>query len=240
MEKITLPVKTRKETKKLVKKLREQGQIPAVLYGHKIKPKNLSVGYNQFEKIYKEAGESSLIDLIVDKEKPFKALIQEVQYDPFKGKIIHVDFHQVRMDEKITTTIPIKLIGESPAVKELGGTLVTSLDEIEIECLPNDLVHEIEVDVSSLKTFDDLIHIKDLKIPSRIKVLKNEDEVVVSVTPPRTEEELKELEQVPEAVAEAEAEAKAAEEGAEEVEGAGEKAESTEEKAPEKKSEDKK
>jgi len=220
MKNLSLIVKTRKETKKSVNNLRKLGQIPAVLYGHKIKSINLSVAANIFDKVYKEAGESSLIDLVIDEEKPVKTLIQEVQLDPIKNKIIHIDFYQVRMDEKITATLPIELVGEAPVVKELGATLVTSLDEIEIECLPADLIHEINVEVSGLKTFDDLIHVKDLNIPSTIKVLNNKDEVVVSVTPPRTEEELKELEKASVEIAEAEKEAKA-----EEVEEEGEEAE---------------
>lgn len=209
MGNLTLSVQTRKELKKSVKKIREQGQIPAVLYGHNVKPRNLAVAYTPFQKIYQQAGESTLIDVTVDKEKPVKVLIQEVQYDPVKSRIIHVDFHQVRMDEKITAAIPIKFVDEAPAVKELGGTLVTNLHEIKVKCLPNDLIHEIEVDISSLKTFDDLIHVKELKIPGTIEILENSDEVVASVTPPRSEEELKELEQAPKAVVEAEAAAKA-------------------------------
>jgi len=228
MNSITLKVNLRKETKKKVKELRQQGTIPGVLYGHKIKSRNVSIKYSEFEKVYNTAGESSLVDLVIEEEKPVKVLIQEVQLDPVKSNYIHADFHQVRMDEKITTTIPVEFIGESSAVKEHGGMLVTSLDEIEIECLPGDLIHEIEVDITQLKTFDDIIYIKDLKIPETIKALQSEDEAIVSVIPPRTEEELKELDKAPEEVADAEAEIKA--EGEEEEAEGEEQKDSSEEK----------
>lgn len=183
---------------KKVKKLREKNLIPAVLYGKDVEPQNLSVQYLPFQKIYNEAGESSLIDLAIGDRVPVKVLIHGVQKNPVSGKFIHVDFWQVKMTEKITAEIEVKFVGESPAVKELGGVLVKGLDTIKVECLPQDLIHEIEVDISPLKTFEDLIHVKDIKFPSGIEVLENPDEVVASVAPPRTEEELKELEGKPE------------------------------------------
>ncbi|MBU1164952.1 50S ribosomal protein L25 [Patescibacteria group bacterium] len=195
MQSYSLKATTRKETKKKVSQLREQGQIPAVLYGHKIKTKNLTLAFNDFKKVYEKAGESALIDLVVDEDKSVKTLVQDVQYDVTKDKIIHVDLHQIKMDEEITTFIPIKVVGESPAVKGLGGTLVTTLDEIEIECLPGNLIHEIELDISRLKTFDDMIHIKDLKVPETIKILKEPEEVVMSIMAPRSEEEMEAMEE---------------------------------------------
>ncbi|RJR31692.1 50S ribosomal protein L25 [Candidatus Parcubacteria bacterium] len=209
MENLSLNVNSRTDLKKRVKKIREQGKIPAVLYGRKIKAKNLFVDYSPFAKLYQRAGESSLIDLVIDQGKPFKVLIQDVQRDPVKDTIIHVDFHQVKMDEKITATVPIKFVGDSAAVKNLGGTLVTNLDEIEIECLPGDLIHEIEVDISGLKTFNDLVHVKDFKLSDKVKILASPDDVVASITEPRSEEELKALDQASKAVAQAEEEAKA-------------------------------
>jgi large subunit ribosomal protein L25 len=164
------------------------------LYGHQIKSQPLSVNLQEFERVFQKAGASTLVDLKIDNGETKKVIIHEPQIDPITNQPIHVDLYQVKMSEKITTEIPLKFIGESPAVKELGGTLITNRDTIEVECLPQDLVHEIEVDISNLKTFEDLIKISDLKIPAGIEILNDPEETVVSVNPPRTEEELAELE----------------------------------------------
>jgi large subunit ribosomal protein L25 len=190
--------KTREFTGKKVKTLREQNLIPAVVYGKDAKPQNLVLEYLPFERVFREAGESSLIDLKINDSAPVKVLIHGIQKNPTSGKFIHIDFWQVKMTEKITAEIELKFVGESPAVKELGGVLIKSLDKIKVECLPQDLIHEIDVDISSLKTFEDLIHIKDLKIPAGIRVLDNPEEAIATITPPRTEEELAELEAKPE------------------------------------------
>jgi large subunit ribosomal protein L25 len=149
------------------------------------------VEYLPFNKLYKEAGESTLIDLKIDETAPVKVLIQEVEADPLTGKLAHVDFRQIKMTEKIKVDALLKFIGEAPAVKELGGTFVHSMEKIEIECLPQDLVHEIEIDLSVLKTFEDRIHIKDLKVPSGVKILSDMNATIAAVEAPLTEEELK-------------------------------------------------
>lgn len=192
MEQIGLKAKKREFTKKKVKILRQQGILPAVLYGHEVKPINLSLNGKEFSEIFDKAGTSSLINLEIEGEKPIKILVHDLQIHPVTDKTMHVDFYQVKMTEKITTEIPLEFVGEAPAVKELEGNLITSKDEIEVECLPDALVPKIDVDISVLKTFDDLIHIKDLNVPSNIEVLDNPEEVVALVTPPRSEEELEE------------------------------------------------
>ncbi len=185
-----LAVSSRTITGKKVKSLRQEGKIPAVVYGHNIKPISISVDYLTFAKVYRTVGGSSLIDLRLDANKPVKALIQEVSTDPVTGKYIHIDFHQVRMDEKITTEIPIMFIGEAKAVKELGGVLVKNLNNLRIECLPQDLQHEIVVDISPLATFDSAIQVKDLNLPKTWHILNNADELVIGVEQPRAEEVL--------------------------------------------------
>jgi large subunit ribosomal protein L25 len=187
----SLNAKIRRVTGKGVKNLRKQNLVPAVIYGKDVKSENLSVDYLLFAKLYKEAGESTLVDLKIDEQAPVKVLIQEVQVEPMSGKFVHVDFRQVKMTEKIKAEALLKFINEAPAIKELGGTLIKSLDKIEIECLPQDLVHEIEVDISALKTFEDRIHIKDLKIPAGVKVLSDINVTVATAEAPLTEEELK-------------------------------------------------
>lgn len=191
MRKILLKAEIRKEK---AKKLRKQGKIPAILYGHKIESCPLVVDYTDFNEVYSKVGESGILSLQVNSQKK-DVLIKEVQIDPISGRYLHIDFYQIKKGEKIKATVPIKFIGESKAVKELGGILEKPLEEIEVECLPQDLPHEIEVDISLLETFDHVIRIKDLKIPANIKVLEDNEEAVALVSPPRTEKELKELEE---------------------------------------------
>lgn len=185
---IKLEAKNREVTGKKVYHLREENQIPAVFYGHGIN-KNFALDYVAFEKVYKEAGENTIIDLETDGQIA-KCLVAGVQYDPIKQTIIHVDFKQVKMDEKIKATVSLEFVGESKMVKEEGGVLVHNVDELEIECLPGDLIHEIVVDISVLNTFDDVITIRDLKLPESVEIIGHDlNDVVAMVSEPKVEEE---------------------------------------------------
>src|SRR3989338_4684549 len=186
---VSLDAQQRDIIGKKVKTIRAQGVTPAVLYGHGIENVLLSIPTKILEKVYKQAGESTLLDLTVDGKDQRKVIIQDIQYDNVKGNIIHIDLHEVKMTEILTTEIPLKFIGESKAVKELGGVFVANMDHLKVECLPGDLVHEIEVDISALIDFESAIHIKDIKTPKGIEVLDNADEVVAAATLPRAEEE---------------------------------------------------
>ncbi|MDO8529255.1 MAG: 50S ribosomal protein L25 [bacterium] len=195
MTKINLKSKIRKEVGKSLGSFRKKGLIPAVIYGRKIKSQNLWVNYLDFKKAFEKAGESTVIEIEIEGGNKTNALIHDLQLDPLTDKFSHIDFFQVRMDEKIETNIPLEFIGESPAVKEASGILVKSLDEIRISCLPADLPAKIIVDISRIKTFDDHIKIKDLGISDKVKVLDDLEMVVASVSPPRSEEELASLEE---------------------------------------------
>lgn len=190
----TLKAKIR-DLKADLKKLRNGGLVPAVLYGHGTENKNLEINYRDFEKIYQEAGESSLLDLEIDGQTPTKVLVQDVQSDPVKGNYIHVDLYQVNMNEEISAEVELEFVGEAPAVKELGGILIKSLKHLQIKCLPGDLIGRIEVDLIALKDFDSVIHVSDLEVSEKVKVQNNPDGVVATVSKPRTEEELKALEE---------------------------------------------
>ena len=187
---IKLNVSARTETGKALTKLREQGVVPAVLYGHDVAPVSLSVNYLDFSRAYKTAGESTLIELALDGKKPVNALIHDVATHPLSGRFVHIDFYQVNMKEEIETDVPLEFIGESPAVKSLSGILVRSLEEVKIKCLPNDLPHALEVDLSKLATFEDAIKIGDIKIPKDVQVLDDLETIVATVAPPRTEAEM--------------------------------------------------
>lgn len=194
-----------------INQLRGEGKIPAELYGTGQKNQHLFLNKTEFEKVYQTAGETSLIDLVIDKSSPVKVMVHELQRDPVSDKIKHIDLYQVRMDKELTVAVPLVFIGESKAVKEMGGTLITSLNEVEISCLPNDLISQIEVDVTVLQTFDEVIRVGNLKVPEAIKILTAVDSTVATVVPP-------ELEKEP-----APAEAEEVAEGKEAVEGEAEK-----------------
>jgi large subunit ribosomal protein L25 len=177
------------------KKLRATGFIPAVLYGHGTDNQNVAIQRSEFEKVYKAAGESTIISVTNDKKPAVNALIQDIDRHPTSGEILHVDLFQVRMDEKITHDIPLHYIGESKAIKELGGILVKSIDNLTVRCLPADLPSELVVDLSMLEDFESRITVSDIKMPKGVELEVKPDEVVAVVEPPRTEEELKALDE---------------------------------------------
>lgn len=191
---LELKATSRKELGRKVNKLRKAGQIPAVIYGHGIKSQPLFVLAKEFDKVFKEAGESSLIALEIEGKK-HNVLIHDIVRDPLTDQIIHIDFYQVKMGEKIKAKVPLVFIGDSPAVKAEGGVLVRNIQEVEIEALPQDLPRHLEVDISSLASFQDHIFIKDLPISGSAKILAEANEIVASVIPPRSEEELAALEE---------------------------------------------
>lgn len=175
-----------------MEKVRTSGFLPGVIYGHGLETQSIQINEKDFVKAFKQAGENTLINLNID-GKDQSVLIQDVQYHYLKGQPIHVDFYAVKMDEKLKAKIPIHFIGESPAVKALGGILVKNLSEVEVECLPGDLPTGFEVDISKLNTFEDIIRVSDLIVSDKVKILAHTDEPVVNVAPPRTEAELESL-----------------------------------------------
>jgi large subunit ribosomal protein L25 len=179
---------------KLTAQLREKNEklssdfMPAVLYGKGLDNKNLKVKKVDFEKSFRTAGESNLIDLDFG-SGPVKVLVKDVQHDVMKNFLTHADFYQVNMKEKITTEIPLHFIGEAKAIKELGGTLIKDMDSLEVECLPSDLVDHIDVDISVLNTYDDAIRVSDLKLPKGIALVHHTNEMIAAVKEPKVEEE---------------------------------------------------
>lgn len=186
----TLSAKTRKDFGKKTKSLKRQGSIPAVVYGPGVENVAIEVDEKEFKKVFQKAGESSLIELVVDKEKK-PILVHEIQKDPVSNKIIHIDFLQPNLKEEVEVAIPLNFEGVALAEKDLGGTLVKNILELSVKALPQNLPHEIKVDISVLKTFEDHILVKDLVLPQNVQVLKNPEEIVASVLPPqKVEEEL--------------------------------------------------
>ncbi|MBI4268234.1 50S ribosomal protein L25 [Candidatus Uhrbacteria bacterium] len=197
MKTIKLEAKSREILGKKVAALRTEGLIPAVVYGHSTEAKSISVNGALFEKVYREAGESSLLDLVIDSAGAVKALIKEVQVDPLTDRTTHIDFHAVTMTEKLNATIPLTFVGEPKAVKGLGGTLVKNVSEIDVRCLPSDLMSAIEVDLSPLATFEDSITLADIALPKGMEAQSTLDMIIATVMPPISEAELKALEEKP-------------------------------------------
>lgn len=179
---VSISAEKREEVGKGLSQLRKEGKTPVVLYGPKTKAEALTVDGKELESVYKEAGESTLIDLeVAGKKTP--VLIHEVQRHPVSDKIIHVDFYQPPLDKKVEISVPLVFEGEAPGVKELGGTLLRNIQEIEVLALPQDLPHEIAVSVESLKTFDDRILVKDLVYGAEVEILREADDVIAQVVP---------------------------------------------------------
>lgn len=187
---ITLQAASREITGKKVKRNRQKGLLPAVVYGKKQAATSIFIDGKEFSRIYNEAGTSALVDLVIDSNKAIKVILQEPQLHHLTLQPISAELYAVIMDEKIETTIPINFSGESYAVTELEGNLVTSKDELEVRCLPGDLIPAVEVDLSVLKTFEDSIRVKDIVVPETIEILHEPEEVVVSVSEPISQEEL--------------------------------------------------
>ena len=184
---IDLSVQKREKFGKQVKALRKKGLIPAELYGHGIENLHLAVQAKDFARAFKEAGTSTIVNLLVGQDKR-PAVIYDVGKNYLTGEVDHVDFYQVRMDEEIKAKIPVEFSGVSSAVKDKGGILNKNISEIEVEALPGDLPHSFKVDLSSLAEFNQSIYIKDIKVPPGVKLLIDAEMAIVSVAEPRAEE----------------------------------------------------
>ena len=174
-----------------MKKLRSSGRVPAVIYGRQAKPQNLEVSAKEFgDLIHHSASENLLVDLSVENDARAKrlALVQEIQHYPLDGKVLHVDFHEVAENEKVTVNVPVETVGEAAGVKNSGGVLEHILFKLKVRSLPKDLPEQIIIDVSSLE-LGKAIHIGEIKLSDGVEILGDKNIPVVSVAMPRTEEE---------------------------------------------------
>jgi len=201
---IDLKIEERKALGKKVKSLRKAGYIPAVIYGSRMKALPVQVKYEKFAACYRIAKESQVINLLLGKKK-IEALVYDVQKEPVKDRFIHVDFRKVSERKKVAATVPVKFIGEAPAVKHKGGVLVENIRELEVRALAHNLPPEIKVDLSSLENIHDDILVSDLKLPSGIELLTEPNLVLVTVVPPKKAEKGIEREETAAAAADAEA-----------------------------------
>jgi large subunit ribosomal protein L25 len=192
MQKILLKVEKRKVVGRKVKKLRNEGIIPANIYGADFKSLAVQLDAKEFAKVYLKAGETSLVELQLGKEKnSIPVLIHNVQIDPLEGHVLHVDFFKVNLKKKVTANVPLVLVGVSPAEKQGLGTLVQHINDVEVEALPTDLPENITVDISNLTEVDQAILIKDLEYDKKKVDLKvDPEEVVVKIEVQKVEVEV--------------------------------------------------
>jgi large subunit ribosomal protein L25 len=173
-----------------VTKLRRAGRVPATIYGRLAKPQNLEVNSKEFaELLHDAASENLLVDLSVENDARSKrlALVQEIQHHPLDGKVLHVDFHEVAENEKVTVQVPVETSGEAAGVKVGGGTLEHVLFKLKVRCLPKDLPEQIVIDVTPLE-IGKSIHLGEIKAPEGVEILGDKHITVVAVSAPRAEE----------------------------------------------------
>lgn len=185
-----LVVEKRKITGHRVKKLRKQGILPANIYGKAVKSLAVSLARADFMPVYEQLGETGLVELKVKGEGKIRpVLIHNLQLDPISDQPLHVDFYQVNLKEKVTSSIPIELVGEAPAVAKNIGVLIQPLTEIEVEALPAELPEKFEVNISNLKAVDEAVTVADLKVPSGVKIITDQKEILAKIEPFAKEEE---------------------------------------------------
>jgi len=183
----TLAAADRDVTGKAVKRLRHEGRLPAVVYGHGEASENLSLDAHDFDLLRRHAGPNALIDLSVEGAKPRPVLVQSVQVHPVHRRPLHVDLFLVRMTEELIVDVPLVPTGQAAAVVDHGGTLLHVTETVRVKALPDHLPQSIEYPIESLVDFDASIYVRDLDVPGDVTLMTDSDEVVAKVLPPRVE-----------------------------------------------------
>lgn len=180
----TYKLKTTKRTLlgKKVKKLRKEGQLPATVYGKGFKSQSVQVNLKEFQEVYKQAGETGIVELGLDKET-LPILIHNIHYHPMTALALHADFYKVNLKEKVSASIPLAVVNEAPAVANKIGVLLNILSEIAVEALPADLPEKIEVDVSGLSEINSVVKVSDLKVSDKVTIKTDGNLEVVKIAP---------------------------------------------------------
>jgi len=193
-EQVELVAEKRTVLGKHVQQLRQQGWVPGVMYGHNFDAMPLQFEARELRHMLLHVGGSQLVSIkIKGTKQPEMALLRDMQRDVIRNTLLHVDFYRVDMAERLTTEIPLAIVGESPVVERSEGILLQGISVIEVECLPSDLVDAIEVDLTELMEVDQAIYVYDLAVPANIEVLTGQDEMIVRVVAMKEEEELEEI-----------------------------------------------
>lgn len=186
MEQITIDVEQGKYLS--AKEARKAGQLPMIYYGKGVEPIQMTTDYQNFRRAYRKGGRSSIFMLKLA-GKELQALVHEIQYHPVSDDMHHVDLMAVKAGQKVHAEVPLMFVGEAPAVKELGGTFMATKDMVAVECLPKDLPHDIQVEVSVLVDFHSHITVGDIQAPNGVKIMDAPEINVASVAAPRVEQE---------------------------------------------------
>ncbi|HSQ25711.1 MAG TPA: 50S ribosomal protein L25 [Anaerolineales bacterium] len=195
MEKIVLQATSRQVTGKQVRALRREGLLPAVVYGRKIEPYAISLPHHVTSMALEGIGGSTL--MVVEVEgKPHNVVVRQKQRHPVTGSLLHLDFQEVSMTEKMRAMVRLELVGTAPAVTELDGVMVTGQEVLEIECLPGNLPETIEVSLEGLKNIGDGFYVSDLQVPQGVEILTDHEEMIVLITAPLSEAALDAMESV--------------------------------------------
>ncbi len=204
----------RETTGKASRRLRFEGKLPAVIYGHNAPTTSVELVTHDFERVFARTGKTQLIDLVVDSGRPHKVLVKEVQRSPRHNTLLHVDFHQVSLRERLQVDVPVVVFGEADPVKAGEADVLQVLHAVKVECVPTKIPEVIEIDVSGLPEIDAAVRLSDLQLPEGVTAVGDPEDVVVKLAARRVAE----VEEAP-AAAEEVAEAEAAAEAAEQAEG---------------------
>ncbi len=176
-----LKVQVRDVLGKKVGQLRRQGFIPANIYGHNVQSLAVQVDLDELKRVLRTAGRNDLVHLEVDGQEPRPAFIRDVQHNPVTDAVLHVDFLQISLKEKVRMDVPVHLVGTAPAVSAYGGVLMHGVDHVTVEALPTDVPSFVEADVSRLTSMEHALHVSDLKVPAGVAVLTDPELVVAKV-----------------------------------------------------------
>jgi large subunit ribosomal protein L25 len=187
-----LKAETREMLGKKVRRLRAAGKLPATVYGHNVKPSSIQVDAHDLREVLRTAGRTQLIDLVIDRQTARPVFVKQTSVDAKRNSLLHVEFYQANLQEKMSASVPVHFVGESQAVRD-GGILLTVLDHVDVECLPEEVPAAIEVDLGALEEINASIHAKDLTLPAGVTLLTPGDEILAKVNPPVAEEVVEEV-----------------------------------------------
>jgi len=196
MEKVILNAENRQTTGKKVELLRRSGKLPAIIYGKEIETQPITLNARETTNILNKITGSTIITINLEGEE-HATLVREIQRDFIKNEIIHLDFQAISLKEKLRTHVPISLVGAAPVLKEFNAIIVSGINEVEVECLPQDLPEHIEVDVSHLEEIGAAIYLKDITPPENVEFISDPEELVAVISAVK-EEAVVEEEVVPE------------------------------------------
>lgn len=176
-----LKASKREITGKASRKLRHRGRLPAVIYGHRAAATSIDLDTHEFERAYARTGKTQLIDLVVDGGRPHKVLVKEVQISPRRNDLVHVDFHQVSLRERLQVDVPVVVTGEAGPVKAGEADVLQILQTVRVECVPTRIPEVVEADISGLEEVDAAVRVSDLSLPEGVSAVTDGEEVVVKL-----------------------------------------------------------